>query len=62
VRRNYPYRGYADGLTTWLRKRYPDPAYAGIELEINQKYPLGTAPKWRELRKLLLATLERARG
>ena len=61
VRRNYPYRGYADGLTTWLRKRYPDPAYAGIELEVNQKHVLGSAPQWRELRKLLLSTLERAR-
>jgi predicted N-formylglutamate amidohydrolase len=36
VRRNYPYRGVADGLTKWLRTRFPDPAYAGIELEINQ--------------------------
>jgi predicted N-formylglutamate amidohydrolase len=36
VRRNYPYRGNADGLTTWLRRRFPDPQYAGIELELNQ--------------------------
>jgi predicted N-formylglutamate amidohydrolase len=62
VRRNYPYRGYADGLTTYLRKRYADPAYAGIELEVNQKYPLGEPRRWRELRKLLVATLHRARG
>ena len=62
VRRNYPYRGYADGLTTYLRKRYADPAYAGVELEVNQKYPLGGPGKWRALRKLLAATLDRARG
>lgn len=36
VRRNYPYRGNTDGLTTALRKRYPARHYAGIELEINQ--------------------------
>ena len=58
VRRNYPYRGSADGLTTWLRRRYPDPAYAGIEIEVNQKFPLGDAAAWRELRKRLLISLE----
>jgi predicted N-formylglutamate amidohydrolase len=36
VRMNYPYAGTADGLATWLRKRWPDPVYAGIELELNQ--------------------------
>ncbi len=60
VRRNYPYRGYADGLTTFLRKRYRDTAYAGIELEVNQKYPLGEPQRWGELRKLLVQTLARA--
>ena len=58
VRRNYPYVGYADGLTTHLRKRYPDPAYCGIEIEINQKYPLGDITAWRALRKTLVASLE----
>jgi len=36
VRRNYPYRGTADGLTTWLRDRHPDRSYVGVELELNQ--------------------------
>jgi predicted N-formylglutamate amidohydrolase len=35
VRRNYPYRGDADGLTTFLRKRL-GVRYLGIELEMNQ--------------------------
>ncbi|HMO03629.1 MAG TPA: N-formylglutamate amidohydrolase [Kiritimatiellia bacterium] len=35
VRRNYPYRGVADGHTTVLRRVFPD-GYAGIELEVNQ--------------------------
>lgn len=60
VRRNYPYRGYADGLTTSLRKRHADSAYAGIELEVNQKYPLGEPDAWKALRKTLVATLEGA--
>ena len=37
VRRNYPYRGTSDGFTTYLRKRYGDDVYAGVELEVNQK-------------------------
>lgn len=35
VRRNLPYRGWTDGLTTALRERLGS-AYAGIELEVNQ--------------------------
>jgi predicted N-formylglutamate amidohydrolase len=60
VRRNYPYRGYADGLTTDLRRRHPHSHYAGIELEVNQKFPLGESQAWRELRKILLAAFQRA--
>lgn len=33
---NQPYAGTAEGLTTWLRERWPDPTYAGIEVELNQ--------------------------
>jgi predicted N-formylglutamate amidohydrolase len=38
VRRNAPYRGVADGLTSALRKVHSDAAYAGIELEINNRW------------------------
>lgn len=37
VRFNYPYLGKADGFTTYLRKKFPE-NYAGIEIEINQKF------------------------
>lgn len=37
VRMNYPYKGKADGFTTYLRKRFPA-NYIGIEFELNQKY------------------------
>ena len=37
VRRNYPYRGVSDGLTRHLRGLFPAGAYAGVELEINQR-------------------------
>ncbi|MCU0788580.1 MAG: N-formylglutamate amidohydrolase [Verrucomicrobia bacterium] len=36
LRYNYPYRGVADGLPTWLRQRHAPDRYLGIELEINQ--------------------------
>lgn len=37
VRRNSPYRGVADGLTTALRRQFPGDRYLGIELEMNQR-------------------------
>jgi predicted N-formylglutamate amidohydrolase len=37
VRFNYPYRGVSDGLTTWLRRRFPAGRYVGVELEMNQR-------------------------
>ena len=36
LRRNYPYLGDSDGLARTLRRRHAGPAYAGIELEVNQ--------------------------
>lgn len=37
VRRNFPYRGAADGLTTYLRRQLPARSYMGVELELNQR-------------------------
>jgi len=37
VRRNFPYRGAADGLTTYLRHQLPARTYLGVELELNQR-------------------------
>lgn len=60
VRRNYPYRGYYDGLTTYLRSRFPEVSYLGIELEVNQEYPKGDALRWRRLRRELVSGLAEA--
>jgi predicted N-formylglutamate amidohydrolase len=62
VRRNYPYRGDADGLTTHLRRRFPDGRYTGVEIEVNQKHTLGGGAAWRDLRKLLVETLRTTLG
>ncbi len=59
VRRNYPYIGKADGLTSHLRRRYPPAAYVGIELEINQKH-VNAGRAWRDLRALVARALQRA--
>jgi predicted N-formylglutamate amidohydrolase len=37
VRRNAPYRGVADGMTTAFRRRLPQERYLGLELEFNQE-------------------------
>lgn len=60
VRRNYPYAGNADGLTTFLRKRYRAAEYAGVEIELNQAI-VGAAPRrWTWLRDALVAAVEAA--
>ena len=41
IRMNEPYKGIDDGFTTYLRTRFEDHQYLGIELEVNQKY-IGT--------------------
>jgi hypothetical protein len=57
VRRNYPYAGYNDGLTTYLRTRFEDRQYSGIELEINQRYSRGDPRVWTKLRGIVVAAL-----
>lgn len=57
IRRNYPYRGSDDGLTMHLRRLFSDAAYAGVEIEVNQKYPLADPSAWRALRRTLVASL-----
>lgn len=60
VRRNYPYLGVADGLTTWLRRRFAADAYLGVELEVSQARLAG--PGGRRLTATLAASLERLLG
>jgi len=38
---NEPYKGIDDGFTTYLRTRFSDEEYAGIEIEMNQKILTG---------------------
>jgi predicted N-formylglutamate amidohydrolase len=60
VRRNYPYAGKADGLTSHLRLRFPRSAYVGIELEVNQGIVLAAGRRWTALRGELAGSFRAA--
>ncbi|MEP6656372.1 MAG: N-formylglutamate amidohydrolase [Betaproteobacteria bacterium] len=60
VRRNYPYRGRNDGLTSHLRRRFGAQAYVGVEIEVNQKHVFAGGVHWRKLRDAIVASLPRA--
>lgn len=55
VRRNYPYLGRADGLVTTLRRRFAEDEYLGLEVEVNQAWPLGDPLSWQRLAADLVA-------
>jgi predicted N-formylglutamate amidohydrolase len=57
VRRNYPYRGRADGLAQHLRSRHPPGAYVGVELEVSQRIVVAGGRPWTALRAALAASL-----
>ncbi len=57
LRNNYPYLGTSDGFVTALRKKFPARAYLGIELEINQMYPLERKADWLRLQHQLQDSL-----
>ncbi len=64
IRRNHPYRGSADGLTSALRRRFPARSYLGIELELSQGQLARAAGRRRVLEALerSLAVLEPSRS
>ena len=62
VKRNYPYRGTGDGLTSSLRRRFPDKSYIGIELELNQKHYFDAGRRWVALRAAVIESLCQALG
>ena len=60
VRRNYPYAGKGDGLTSHLRLRFAQSDYVGIELEVNQSIVLAAGRRWTTLRRKLIDSLQTA--
>lgn len=53
IRKNYPYLGKADGFTTFLRKQWDSTVYLGIELEVNQRWPLSERREWPLLQRAI---------
>ena len=60
IRMNYPYLGKADGFITYLRTRIDKDTYMGIELEVNQKYPVEQKRVWESLQVVIRETLQLA--
>jgi predicted N-formylglutamate amidohydrolase len=60
VRRNYPYQGTSDGLTTALRRSFPPSRYAGIELELNQCFVRRRPATFAHARRMVPAALRDA--
>jgi predicted N-formylglutamate amidohydrolase len=60
VRRNYPYAGKGDGLTSHLRRRFISSDYVGVELEVNQAIVLAGGTRWTALRRSLIDALSSA--
>ncbi len=58
IRSNYPYKGKADGFTTYLRKQYSEKSYCGIEIEINQKHFIEKTRLWQELHNYLAVAIK----
>ena len=60
LRRNYPYVGRGDGLTTLLRKRHGAHQYVGMELEVNQHFFIEGGAAWTALRAGITRALTEA--
>lgn len=58
TRKNYPYLGTSDGFTTYLRTRFTDRQYAGVELEVNQRFAAMRKPQWSEVQGQLWTSLQ----
>jgi len=59
IRFNYPYLGISDGLTSYLRKIFPSNSYMGIEIEVNQKFPLDDSLGWSRMLKIFPKVLQK---
>lgn len=57
IRLNYPYAGTEDGLTTSLRKKFGE-KYIGLEIEVNQKFPLYQKKEWGRIQDTIVESLK----
>jgi predicted N-formylglutamate amidohydrolase len=52
---NEPYLGIDDGFTTYLRTQYNDEMYAGVEIEVNQRF--ADTPHWKMLSDVMASSI-----
>jgi predicted N-formylglutamate amidohydrolase len=60
VKFNYPYKGTSDGFTTYLRQKYNE-NYAGLEIEVNQKYFLKEKRNFYQINRIIKSAVEIAK-
>lgn len=53
VRYNDPYDGTHPSVVQSMRERFAPRRYAGVQIEVNQKFARGAPRRWRRLRALL---------
>jgi predicted N-formylglutamate amidohydrolase len=59
IRRNYPYRGNTDGLTTTLRRVFDPDNYVGLEIELNQALLVESGTRSTSLAGMLCEAISR---
>ena len=57
IRRNYPYNGKMDGLSTGMRKKFSSDKYLGFEIEVNHAV-MSNAHEINCVKNLLIQSLE----
>jgi predicted N-formylglutamate amidohydrolase len=62
VHENRPYAGVHPSVVQSMRERFSPGRYAGIQIEINQRYPRRGGRRWRALRRALVESFSRARA
>lgn len=61
IKYNTPYPGVMDGFSTYLRTQFSPVQYAGLEVEVNQKFPVSdNSDRWRQIQDLVGSTLKDA--
>jgi predicted N-formylglutamate amidohydrolase len=58
---NAPYKGTDDGFTTYLRTKFKNSEYGGIEIEINQKY-LATKNNIQKISEIINSSFQEVRN
>jgi len=62
VRLNYPYQGKTDGHTAYMRRRFPQESYVGLEIEASQTLYFEGGGRWKRLKEIIAESVADAWG